>query len=454
MRNSCVLSVLILVLISLSSGEAAFAQTEDFSFWTQIAASDATAGAGFGREVTLSADGSTALVSTSRGDCSVSPCAPATYVFVRDRGGWIQQAKLPSPGNPPGETGLSIALSGDGDTALLGVSGVTCAAGARCGAVYVYSRQETEWTLQRTLMASDPQALGYFGITTALSGDGDTALIGSIGASCPTLSHCGAVYVFTRGGGVWTERQKLFEPAPAPFFGRVVALSADGNTAFTVGGADFGYFAGRVYVFTRNGGTWSFQGSILPPAGIAEFAAAQVSVSRDGNVLLVRGDTDGFAGGGSVFVFTRTGSAWSQEAVLSGVSAADDFGASFDLTSDGQTAIVLSRPVGCAPGFSCGTADVFARNGGAWDRVQRFAPPGLAAGTSLGPVSLSGDGRTALLGAPGQPCSAGPGCGAAYLFTSVPLAVGIPSLDGAGLALLTLFLVASALLLLQRRRSL
>ena len=49
-------------------------------------------------------------------------------------------------------------------------------------------------------------------------------------------------------------------------------------------------------------------------------------------------------------------------------------------------------------------------------------------------------------------CPAGDGCGAAYLFTSAPLAVGIPTLGGTGLALLTLALAVGALILLQRRR--
>ena len=451
MRNSCVLPVLILALASLSSGEAALAQREDFSFWTQIAASDATAGAGFGREATLSADGATALVSASMGDCSVSPCAPAAYVFVRDRGGWIQQAKLPAPGNPPGEINLRIALSGDGNTALLGVAGVGCALGGRCGAVYVFSRNGATWTLQQTLRASDPKAQGYFGVAVSISGDGNTALIGSIGAFCGTSpSSCGAAYVFTRSGGVWTERQKLLEPIPHTFFGRSVTLSRDGNTALVVGGFDFGtFFSGRVYVFTRSGDVWSLQDTILPPAGVNDFASTDEAISADGNIILARGVAGSY---GSVFVFIRTGNAWSQETVLSGSSTTYSSGASFDLTDDGQTAIVVSQPGICAP--SCGPVDVFSRNGGAWDPVQQFAPSGLAGGAFVGPASLSGDGTTALLGVPGQPCSAGPRCGVAYLFTNATLAVGIPTLGGAGLALLTLFLVASALLLLQRRRSL
>jgi hypothetical protein len=454
MRNPCVLPILALILLAVSP--AAHAQREDFSFWTQIAASDAAAGARFGRQVILSSDGSTALVSSAMGDCSASPCAPATYVFVRDRGTWVQQAKLSSPGNPPGETGLSIAISGDGNTAFLGVPTASCGAGGRCGIAYVYSRRGTDWTLQQTLRALDARAQGYFGVTISLSRDGNTAIIGAIGASCGIVLHCGAAYVFTQSGGVWTERQRLVEPGPStsPYFAGLVALSGDGNTALVVGGPDFGsYFSGRVYVFTRSGDVWSFQGLVAPPAGILDFAIS-AEISGDGNILLVRGDTDGFAGGGSVFVFIRTGSTWSQEAVLSGVSALDDFGASFDLTDDGQTAIVLSRPVGCAPGSSCGTADVFSRNGGAWDRVQRLKPPGAAQNYLLGPVSLSGDGTTALLSDPGQPCSAGINCGAAYLFTRAPLAVGIPTLGGAGLALLTLALAAGALILLQRRRSL
>ena len=451
MRNSCALSILILTLVSLASGEAALAQRGDFSFWTQIGASDATAGARFGREVTLSADGSTALVSAGMGDCSVNPCAPAAYVFVRDRGSWIQQAKLPAPGNPPGETNLRIALSGDGNIALLGVAGVGCALGGRCGAVYVYTRSGTAWTLQQTLHASEPKAQGYFGVGVAISGDGNTALISSIGASCGTItSSCGAAYVFTRAGGVWTERQKLLEPTPNTYFGRNVSLSGDGNTALVVGGFDLGSFLGRIYVFTRNGDVWSLQDTIFPPAGINDFASTEQAISADGNVILARGGSDGFSG--SAFVFIRTGGTWSQEAVLPGSSATYPYGGSFDLTDDGQTALVVSQPGSCAPAFSCGPVDVFARNGGAWDHVQQFAPPGLAAGAFVGPVSLSGDGTTALLGVPDQPCAAGASCGAGYLFTSAPLAVGIPTLGGTGLALLTLGLAVGALILLQRRR--
>jgi hypothetical protein len=386
------------------------------------------------------------------GDCSVSPCAPAAYVFVRDRGGWIQQAKLPAPGNPPGETNLRIALSGDGNTALLGVAGVGCALGGRCGAVYVFTRSGADWTLQQTLHASDPRAQGYFGVGVAISADGNTALISSIGASCGTPSPCGAAYVFTRGGGVWTERQKLLEPTPNTYFGRDISLSRDGNTALVVGGFDLGSFLGRIYVFTRTGEVWSLQDTIFPPAGINDFASTKQAISADGSIILVRGGSDGFSG--SAFVFVRAGGTWSQEAVLPGSSATYPFGGSFDLTDDGQTALVVSQPGSCAPAFSCGPVDVFARNGGAWDHVQQFAPPGIAAGAFVGPVSLSGDGTTALLGVPDQPCSAGTRCGAAYLFTSAPLAVGIPTLGDAGLALLTLLLVASALVLLQRRRSL
>jgi hypothetical protein len=449
MRKSCVLSVLALVFLAASP--SVHAQRGDFSFWTQITASDATAGAGFGREVTLSADGTTALVSAGMGDCSVSPCAPAAYVFVRDRGGWIQQAKLPAPGNPPGETNLRIALSGDGNIALLGVAGVGCALGGRCGAVYVFSRSGTDWTLQQTLHASDPRAQGYFGVGVAISEDGDTALISSIGASCGTPSSCGAVYVFTRSGSVWTERQKLLEPSPGPFFGRSIALSGDGNTALAVGGGDLGtFFSGRVYVFTRNGDVWSLQSTIFPPVGVNDFASTEEAISADGNIILVRGGADNSSG--SVFVFIRTGATWTQEAVLPGSSPTYPYGGSFDLTDDGQTALVVSRPGSCAPAFSCGPVDVFSRNGGAWDHVQQFAPPGLAAGAFVGSVSLSGDGTTALLGVPDQPCSAGARCGAAYLFTSAPLAVGIPTLDGAGLALLTLALAVGALIVLQRRR--
>jgi FG-GAP repeat len=450
---------LAIVLIGLAWGGAALAQEDLFVPWTQLPASDLVPGSEFGSGALLSADGSTALVVARFKDCAGDPnCGLMVYVFARDRGAWTQQATLTAPDGGAWKQTLSSAISGDGNTAILGVSNTECAAGLDCGVAYVFVRSGGVWTLQQTLTNPDNAAYYLFGGPLALSRDGNTALIGAIGVPCAG-GNCGAVYVFTRSGNLWTERQKIVsgEPTSDEFFGRTIALSADGNTALIVQGFDLGIIIGKVFVYTRSGGVWSLQGTISAPDSNTDFANGPIALSGDGNLALIREDDDPFPGGGSVFVFARHGATWSPEAVLHGEPASDDFGRFPVISDDGQLAVIPTRPTGCpqlGPPCSPGTAGVFVRNGGAWNLAQRIVPPGTGQEYALGPIALSGDGKTLLLGAPGVPCAAGSRCGTVYAFTSAPLAAGIPTLGGAGLALLTIALIAAALIFLRRRRSL
>jgi hypothetical protein len=449
---------LAIVLIGLAWSGEALAQQDLFSPWTQLPASDLVAGSRFGSGFLLSADGSTALVLARSRDCAGNPnCGWVVDVFVRDQGAWAQQAVLTAPDGSPWKPTLSGAISGNGNTAIFGVSNTSCSTGLDCGVAYVFVRSGGVWTLQQTLENPDNAPYYLFGGPLALSRDGNTALIGAIGVPC-VGGNCGAVYVFTRSGNLWTERQKLVsgEPSSDFFFGRTIALSADGNTALIVQGFDLGILIGKVFVYTQSGGVWSLQGTISAPDTNTDFANGPIALSGDGNLALIREDDDPFAGGGSVFVFARHGTTWSPEAVLQGERASDDFGRFPVISDDGQIAVIPTRLTSCSP-FDplCknGTADVFVRNGGAWSRAQRISLPGTGDDHALGPIALSGDGKTLLLGAPGTPCATGSSCGAAYSFTTSLLAAGVPTLGGPGLAALTLALILSALVLLRRRRS-
>jgi hypothetical protein len=449
MRNPCAPVVLsILVLAGAFSGRSASAQEGAFQFWTQLSASDAAASRWFGSDVRLSSDGSTALVAA--GCQPATSCSPAAYVFVRDQGAWSEQARLEAPGSPPLTRTLTIALSGDGDTALLGIFTAPCPGGGNsCGVAYVYTRYGTEWRLQQTLRPADIQPTDNFGSGVALSGDGSLALIGAHAADCPEFSSCGAAYVFTRTGGFWTEGQKLRGiHEAASFFGSSISMSLDGNSALIAGGFDLGLvFAGRIHFFTRSGGVWTFQSLLTAPDSGAELVGI-ASLSGDGFTALAQEDN---LHGGPVIVYTRTGNTWSSGTVLAGPTFGGEL-RSFQLSDDGQTALVVTSPSVCSPGVSCGTAEIFRRNGSAWTRVQGFSVPGSGGNYALRSSALSGDTNTVLLGAPEVPCSAGSQCGAVYAFTSAPLAVGIPTLGEAGLAALTLALSLSALILLRRHR--
>ena len=153
---------------------------------------------------------------------------------------------------------------------------------------------------------------GEFGFSMALSADGNTALIGA-----PLDSgHAGAAWVFTRSGGIWSAQGLNLigggETGPGEF-GFSVALSADGSTAL-IGGLTDNANAGAVWAFTRSGGIWSPQGTKLvasDESGGGEFGES-VALSADGNAALIGAGADSTSAG-AVWRFTRSSAAWSQQ---------------------------------------------------------------------------------------------------------------------------------------------
>ncbi len=172
-------------------------------------------------------------------------------------------------------------------------------------------------------------ASGRFGYSVALSADGDTALIGARYA-IRNNNEAGGAWVFTRSGSTWTQQggklngtghagETLFDHIGEGEFGHSVALSADGNTALIGGPGDNGGATneggvGAVWVFTRSGSTWTQQGEKLTGTGeIGKGAFGEsVVLSADGDTALIGGSGDN-GGAGAAWVFTRSGSTWTQQ---------------------------------------------------------------------------------------------------------------------------------------------
>jgi hypothetical protein len=176
-----------------------------------------------------------------------------------------------------------------------------------------------QFAQQAELFGSGALGNAEQGLSVALSGDGNTAIVGG-----PTdTTNAGAAWVFIRSGGTWSQQAKLFGNGAvgAAQQGTSVALSADGNTAI-VGGPNDTSNAGAAWVFTRSGGTWSQQGNKLVGSGAigSAFQGGSVTLSADGNTAVVGGPQDNsFAG--AAWVFTRSGGTWNQEAKLVGTGA-------------------------------------------------------------------------------------------------------------------------------------
>ena len=236
-------SVLILSALLFSSQLA----TAQFSqLGSKLVGTSALGQANQGASVALSADGSTAIVGGPDDNGG-----GAAWVYTLSGGAWTQQAKLAGTGASTTALGWSVALSADGNTAIVGGPHDN----AFIGAAWVYSRSGGVWTQQGSkLVGIGAVGNADQGWSVALSADGNTVVVGGPRDN----AYTGAAWVYSRGGSVWTQQgNKLvgIGAAGSAMQGSSVALSADGNTAITGALAD-NRVTGAAWVHVRSGGVW------------------------------------------------------------------------------------------------------------------------------------------------------------------------------------------------------
>jgi hypothetical protein len=364
----------------------------------------------FGYGVALSSDGNTALIGGYANNAKVG----AAWVFTRSGTTWSQQGeKLTGSGESgKGSFGLSVALSADGNTALIGGPEDNGAVGA----AWVFTRSGSTWAQQgEKLTGSGESGQGDFAVSVALSGDGNTALVGGPEDN----ADVGAAWVFTHSESTWTQQgEKLTGSGEsgAGFFGFSVALSGDGNTA--VIGVPQDATIGAASVFTRSESTWTQQGEKLTGSGETGKGLFGISValSSDGTTALIGGYADN-AAAGAAWVFTSAGSTWSQQGKKltgSGERGKGRFGASVALSGDGNTALIG----GFGDHNLVGAAWVFTRSGSTWSQQgNKLTGSGeLGKGRFGESVALSGDVNTALIGG----LKDNSGKGATWVFVNSP----------------------------------
>ena len=307
----------------------------------------------------------------------------------------------------------------------------------QAGAAFVYVFRSGSWELEAVLKASNADPLDEFGWSVAISGD--TVVVGAPGEAGgaravngdPTDNSrpgCGAVYVFVRSGGAWSQTAyiKASDAAAGDAFGSAVAIS---GSAIVVGAplkdldrpgnALVGVDAGAAYVYERAGSSWTETLAAAWPnfATQPHFAYFGESVSISGGTFVVgaSGDADRGAGvngitgdaispdSGAAFVYSRAGSTWSVQAVLkaNNAGAGDLFGISLSASGD---SIIVGAPLEDSDSLGLngrqnnrrvdsGASYIFGRVGSAWVQqgfLKDRAPPeeldnwtGLGAGSAV-----------------------------------------------------------------------
>ncbi len=318
-------------------------------------------------------------------------CTPAAAELYAPRSGFV-----PNDVVTAGWFGAGAALSADGQTAVVGAP---FAAGGR---VLFLTRVDSGWVQQGPAFApthtGDDARIGF---SVAISGDGNTAVVG---APQDNANH-GSAWIFTRSNGVWSQSGPSLAPADEGglnhdiIFGYGVDISTDGSTvAIGSFGDAFGYGAVRIYV--RSGSSWVQQGAKLKPSSESQsWFGSTVALSANGSTLMAGAQNDS-SGNGAVWVFTRSGSTWSQQGgklAPPDPGGSDGFGLSLALSSTGDYALVG------APGTDEGVGAVwsYSRSSGAWSPDgPKLTPTATGAtGPDFGrSVALDASATKALIG--------------------------------------------------------
>ena len=338
---------------------------------------------------------------------------------------WQQQSYLTHSTRASGDNfGVAIAINKDGDEVVVGASGDDDR-GSNSGTAWIFSRSGSTWTEQQKLMPSDIPSSAQFGIHVAMNYNGDTIAITS-SQDDVTQTESGAVYIYTKSGGTWSQQAKI--KADTPINGESLgngglSLSDNGNTL--IAGCpnvdDQASNQGAVYIFTRSGSTWSQQQRIYDSSGAAsQFFGLGVSLSGDGTIAAIgaRGDDNDQ---GAVFIYTKSGSTWSQQAKLNddttGPGTDDKFGQVVWLSGDG-TILVAGSPEDNTGGANVGSVTVFSGSGATWTQQIKLTGSNVSTNSYTGRVvRISYDASTLILGAPLDDDGATSNAGAAYIFT-------------------------------------
>jgi hypothetical protein len=270
------------------------------------------------------------------------------------------------------------------------------------------------WVEKQKLLASDGAEEDSFGCSVSFSWD--IALIGAT-YDDDNGNESGSAYVFTRTGTGWTQQAKLLasDGTAVDCFGCSVSLFLGTALIGADGVDDNGDNSGSAYVFTRTGTTWTQQAKLTASDATAgDYFGWSVALDGDTALIAARFDDDKGDNSGSAYVFTRNGTTWTQQAKLtaSDGAAGDYFGYSVVLAGD--TALI-GAAYDDDNGNDSGSAYVFTRNGTTWTQQTKLTASDGVAFDSFGcSVALAGD--TALIGAPFDDDN-GNFSGSAYVFT-------------------------------------
>lgn len=263
--------------------------------------------------------------------------------------------------------GSGVAVSGDGTRYVTGAP----TKNSQQGSVYVFVKDANgDWTEEQIITAgANAENLSYFGESVDINTDGTRIVISHHAATESATSGAGAVYIYSRSGTTWSLEQRLVSSAIGAGlnFGTSVSID-DTGTRVAIGEANAQ--PGAIHVFSRSGTTWSHEQKVTHSSITGDILGKSISISGNGYYIIsghTQADPDGVSNSGSAWIFSRSGTTWTeqQKLIQNNKAINDNFGKHVKLNYDGSKAFVT------APGHSTdGMISVFSRSGSTWSLDQ------------------------------------------------------------------------------------
>jgi hypothetical protein len=252
-----------------------------------------------------------------------------------------------------------------------------------------------------------------FGTSVAISGS--TAVVGAPAETANGNPAQGVVRIYAKSGTAWVLQAEFTsdDGATEDQFGSSLAITGSilvvGAPEHTVDGH---INVGAAYVFTKSGTVWSQTAELVPSdPNVASGFGTSVSIS--GSTIAV-GDpyrNTGTSYEGATYVFTKSGTTWAQKSELTSPLGATGDSYGFSVAVSGTTLVVGSpqRTESSGDQVDQGAVDIYALSSGVATLSSDTTANDGAANEGFG-WSVATNGTTVLVGGPGHSTA-----GAAYV---------------------------------------
>lgn len=315
--------------------------------------------------------------------------------------------------------GSSVAVDDTATYMVVGAYGAKTS-NIAAGAIFIYKRISGTWTQQARFSASDLAANDWFGFVVDISADGSTIAVGAPLDDTTGGTNSGSVAIYTRSGEAWSLQQRILGTAASQQFGRSLSLSASGDMLLI--GTTRSSASACAQVYTRTNAVWTKQANLLPANSTSGLFGQYVNLSSDGSIAIVASPSDtvsGFSSAGSVIIFTRSGTSWTEVQTISSASpsANANFGASgVTISGDKQYIAVCDMYATANSVANAGKVHIYSNIVGSWTLQASITPSDTSELQFGSSIAFNYDGSMIVVG---RSANYGTLRGASYVFKRV-----------------------------------